>query len=770
MIYLMAMVYSDRFLITKQSQRDFDRLIFIVLSCESKAVKSVMNCVWLQTKYMKIMPRSLGAKSCLVLLLSLLFLWATPTTASEEPFIIDNFDGLNIAVSDPQMVTAEVVNSDLLLSIDCSENKQRTVRIPLQRSTKNQKLKLTIAEANHLPYMGKFETNISGQVLRHSFEHNYLDYQKNSIFFSLSDKHHDDLSLYFKCRNAAADVTGTVLIDKIEIVPLEFTDDRDFIYILAEILLLLFLLPGFLLYGLCGVGNKDRLLALLTPLSIFLFLVLYLILLINQKFSFAPNSWALLIAYITLNSFLIAWLAAKKELAILAANFRLIKFELLALFIVTFCVAAIVSENLELPLYTLTYNNFRYLTYGAFGAHDPMFQYINGIAILHDEPFSKYYENSKLFYGVQDRGIIVGVLYAVMRGLANPINANIANSYGFYTLFGSSLNILVLLPVFALHSYFFTGRQRPLLILLLLSASAFIVTNYYITWYKLAGAGLVISGIVLLLTDKYSIKQWLLAGVVWGLATNFHPGLALTYPIVTIWLLFRFWRTRRNRIIPVTIAFCALFGSFLVMNLPWSIVKATHYNDTNVLFRQHFLASQPYDAEHGIAGSIINFTDRFTPEQQLHKRYERLIRSLRLEEIESLFALASKAKWQKVLTVWNRLEASFIIFGFAPLIILLMISGILTRLMPASSWDEPVTRHNTEFRWLLTTQILTIFLIIFGSFGSLSPDITWHIPMSCSVIVIYLLVHCNIALGKIGTSLVVVYALFTYFRLFFQYF
>jgi hypothetical protein len=618
--------------------------------------------------------------------------------------------------------------------------------------------------------MGKFETSTSGQALRHSYENVYLDYQKDPILFSLSDKYHEDLSLYFKCRKAAAGVTGTVRIDKIEIVRLEFTDDRDFTYILAEILLLLFLLPGFLMFGLFGAGKKERLLALLTPLSIFSFLALYLILFINQKLSLTPSSWTLLVAYLTLNSFLILWLRAKKEIGVLATNFSLIKFELLALFIVTFCMAAIVSENLELPLYNFTYNNLRYLTYGAFGAHDPIFQYINGIAILHDEPFSKYYENSKLFYGVQDRGIIVGVMYAVMRGLANPFNATIANSYGFYTLFGSCLNILVLLPVFALHSYFFVGRQRPLLIVLLLSASAFVVTNYYITWYKLAGAGLVISGIVLLLTHKNSIKQWFLTGVIWGLATNFHPGLALTYPIVTLWLLYRFLRTRSNRILPVICAFCALLGSFVVMNVPWSLVKATHFEDTNVLFRQHFLASQPYDAEQGLVGSIINFTNRFTLEKQVSKRYERLKRSLRIEEIKSLIELPSKAKWQKVLTVWNRLEASFIIFGLAPLIILLSISGILTRLMPATSWNEPLTKHHVDFRWLLITQMLTIFLVIIGSFGSLSPDITWHIPMSCLVIVIYQLIHSNIAMGKTGATLVVVYALFTYFRLFFQYF
>jgi len=423
-----------------------------------------------------------------------------------------------------------------------------------------------------------------------------------------------------------------------------------------------------------------------------------------------------------------------------------------------------------LPLHTLTYNQLRYLTYGAFGAHDPIFQYVNGIAILHDEPFSKYYENRKLFYAVQDRGIIVGVMYAVMRGIAIPFNTDIAYSFGFYTLFGSGLNTLVLLPVFALHKYFFAGKQRPLLILFVISASAFLVTNYYITWYKLAGAGLVISGIVLLLLDKNSVKQWIMVGIIWGLATNFHPSLALTFPIVTVWLLYRFSQTRRNRILPVLCALFALVGSFVAINLPWAIVKATHYEDTNTLFRQHFLASESYDKEQGIIGSIRKFAGKYTLEQQVSKRYKRLEESLRIEEIGSLIKSTSNANWKQVLIAWNRLEASFIMFVFAPLIVLLAISGLLTRLLPATSWNEPLIKNHVDFHWLLITQVLTIFLVIIGSFGSLSPDITWHIPMSCLVIVIYLLVHCNIAIGKVSAALIVVYSLFTYYRLFFQYF
>ena len=720
---------------------------------------------------MRVALRSIATQHSLLFLSILLLLWNCCAVAVEDIYVVDDFTGLDVTVKAPSAVKTDVVDSNLAISVDCTEARPRIVRIPLNRNVKDQKLRMTIARVEDLPYMGKFETGESELPVRNSQEHSYLEYQKGPVFFSLDNKYHKNLSFYFHCRYAEPGVTGIVHIDKLEIVPLEFNDDRDFAYILAVILLLVFLLPGFLVYAVfLGSGEKERLLALLTPLSLFFFLVLYLVLLLYQQLSSDPISWILLTAYCVFNLVFVGWLGAKRRLHVLVSNFGLIKYELLAVILVILCVAAIITENLELPLHTFTYNHLKYLTYGAFYAHDPVFQYVNGIAILHDEPFSKYYENKKLIYAVQDRGIIGGIIYAVMRGIAGPLNRDVAYSFGFYTLFGAGLNTLVFLPVFALHKYFFVGKQRPLLILFLVSASAFFVTNYYITWYKMAGAGLVISGIVLLLLGKNSIKQWAVAGVVWGLATNFHPSLALTFPLLTIWLLFRFWRARQNRIAPMLYALFVLVGSFAVMNLPWTMVKAAHYQDTSRLFREHFLAWQPYDPEHGIIGSFRDFADKYTLEQQVLKRYDRLEGSLRIEDIQSLFKPDADTEWEDMLISWNTLETSYIIFVFAPLVLLLGASSLLTRLLPETSWNTPLTKHNVDFRWLLITQVLTILLVIVGGFGPLAPGITWHIPMSCSVIVIYLLTHANVAVGKIGAAFIVAYALFTYYRLFFQYF
>ncbi|TKB06214.1 hypothetical protein [Desulforhopalus sp. IMCC35007] len=705
-------------------------------------------------------------------ILFFLIVWISAAVAfAGNTYVVDDFTGKDIILSAPDMMSAETVDSNLLLSFDCSENTRRIVHIPIEYDADGQKVRVTISKADHIPYMGKLEVTNNRDPIRSTFEHNYLVYQKNAPEFSLYNRHYDSLSLYFKCREAQPGITGQVQIDKIEIIPKTFLDDRDFAYILAELLLFVFILPGFLIYTLFWRdGQKTHILALLTPISIAFFLFLYALFLVNQLGPSLPNEWLMLTCYVICNVSLMYLLFKNQKLGSLRTNLHLVRFEILAVFLVMLAVTAVVTENLSLPLLTFTYNELRNLTYGAFGAHDPVFQFVNGIAIYYDEPFSKYYENYKLMYGVQDRGMIVGVLYAMMRGIGNPIHQVIANSYGYYTLFGAMLNVLVILPILALHKYFFAGKERPLLTVFLLSASAFVVTNYYITWFKLAGAGLVISGIVLLLIEKKSTMQWLLTGIIWGLATNFHPSLALTYPVVTLWFLFRMFKARECNFTPPILAFILLMTSFLVMNAPWTIVKSMYYPDTNKLFRQHFLASQHFSPEHGITGTIKSFAERYTLQEQLELRTKRVLESFRVEEADSLFKLTMKEKWPKVLTVWNKLEASYIAFVFTPLLFLLALSAGSKRLFPTLVWGTSATRHSADARGLFISQALTVLLILFFSFGSLSPDITWHIPMSCTMILMYLLIQKTLSMSMLGAGFAIVYAFFTYFRLFFQFF
>lgn len=692
--------------------------------------------------------------------------------AAENRTVIDDFSSLELRVPDPDMVETKTVNSNLSVSIACADNKVRVVRIPLHEHIKNKKVRLTIADTDGIPYMGKFDFAHNGRIMNDSFEGYRLEHHKRPVYLSLRDTYYAHLNLWFKCgRHVKADEWGTIEIDKVEILPLKFVDDRGFVYLLALIVLVLVVLPGILAHSaIFGREDKKHLLVLITPLTIAFLLVLYATLVALQIGSYDPESAALLVAYGALIAGLLAWLRLQGRTGVLMTNLRSVRFELIAAGLVMVAAAAIVTEELDLPLYTMTHHHMRYLTYGAFGAHDTMFQYVNGIAVLHDEPFSKYYGNYKLLYEVQDRGVLAGIIYAVVRGIGAPISPDIAYSYGYYILFGIALNVLALFPIFALHRHFWPARERTLLILFLICANAFLVTNFYLTWYKLAGAGLVISGIVLLMKDKPRIRDWVGAGAVWGLAANFHPSLALSYPVLTIWLLLRSWNADERRWLPALGSFGGLLGAFVAAMMPWNLVKKYYYEDTNKLFREHFLASQPYNEEHGILGTIADFTQRFTLEEQISTRLERLQQSFRLEELESLVNSFSSAPFEEALLKWNLMEAAYGLYVFAPLAVLLALSWVATRLWPAASWDGPLLRHRRDFMWLLGTQVFTVLMIILATFGKYDPDLTWNLPMSSLVVVLYLLVHANIAVGRIGLSVICLYALFTHYRLFFQYF
>lgn len=691
--------------------------------------------------------------------------------ATGSPHVIDRFDHLDIRTAPPGAAVASFDGPRLVLSIDCSEPRQASVTVPFGHTVKDSKVLVSVGGSRNVSYIGKLERLDDGTPIPRTFEHAYIEYQKGPMSFSLDNKHHEDLTFYFYCIASEPGRTAALEFEKVEVAPLAFSDDRDFVYLLAIGLLAAFLIPGLLTFtALFGGGDRIGLLALLTPVSIVFFIALYAVLLAHQAVSEREAGAVLLSAYVAFNLGLVAWLHRSGRLREIYRNLVSIRYELLAVAIVVLCAAALLSEDLELPLYTFNHLHLRNLTYGIFYAHDSIFQYVNGIAIYHDEPFSRYYADEKLVYDVQDRGIVAGVVYAVLRGIASPLSSSIAYGSGYYTLYGALLNALVLLPLLAVHAWFVTGRSRPLLVLLLVAASGFFVTNILITWYKLAGAGIAISGIVVLLTGGDRLRPWLVAGLLWGLATNFHPGLALTYPIVSIWLLWRYFMASGRKWLAVPAAFACLFGAFVLMNVPWSAVKATHYEDTNELFRQHFLDFQKYDPERGITGSIENFMDRHPVEKQIRKRTDRLANSLRSDEWSALTDPEKYEDWDDLMYRWNALETSYLVFILLPLLVLLTVSALATRLLPATGWKTPVTAHRTDFLWLLITQALTIVLVILASFGPFEPDINWHIPMSCTVLVIYLLVHATAATGRIGAFLAVSYAVFSSYRLFFQYF
>ena len=209
---------------------------------------------------------------------------------------------------------------------------------------------------------------------------------------------------------------------------------------------------------------------------------------------------------------------------------------------------------------------------------------------------------------------------------------------------------------------------------------------------------------------------------------------------------------------------------FVLINLPWSVVKSTQFGDTNKLLREHFLGSEPYDHKGGMIGTIINFGKRYTLDEQVSTRLERLQNSLRLEKVGSVIEKAPEQTWLEFSTAWNHIEGAYTVLVFVPLTILLLLGSLIVWLFPGTAWPHALIQHQRDFRWLFITQVLTLILVIAISFGKNRPDLTWNMPLCSLLLLLYLLVHANLNSGKVGTVLIVAYTLFAYVRLFGRYF
>jgi len=114
-----------------------------------------------------------------------------------------------------------------------------------------------------------------------------------------------------------------------------------------------------------------------------------------------------------------------------------------------FCLT--ITHDANLPLQNMYYDDIAGpKTYQDFRGHDGMFQYVNGLAIADNEPFSKYYGHRQLIYNVEDREILPGVVYAVFRVLSSPLPDTVAKSYLLYTMFGIAMNLTLLFPLAAI--------------------------------------------------------------------------------------------------------------------------------------------------------------------------------------------------------------------------------------------------------------------------------------------------------------------------------
>lgn len=565
--------------------------------------------------------------------------------------------------------------------------------------------------------------------------------------------------------------TARPIIDNISLKEFSiFFSCELYLYLLAILILGLMILPGSLIYSITAQnlshGATNNLLYLFCNSLIF-YLALYLFEIAAIKAAMPPTV-CVTIAFILLLGALLLGVKYKKRTPFLKEVLRKEKTTFIAALLLVLISCMFVTKFAEAPFTwdSVNHNTLDRLTiFSSFPGHDNQFQYINGKAIADDEPFSKYYRNNKLSYGVEDRGILPGVIYSVYRTFFTTFSTYIGSSYLTYTIVGLCMNVMVIFPLVVLFRRYFPSRYQNIFILVL-CLNTFIFPNFYFTWFKFSGAALFISGVLLLFDSRRNLSNWLVAGFMFGIASSMHASNALAIPLMFLWFVglsiseFGLW-SRQVLFFPL-----ALGMTFIFVNLPWSIVKALHFPDTHALIIQHY-----FPAKQGptLVATIKNFFATTPLQTQLEHRMGNVIKGVRLFEFLDCFRVLPSKGAAQFIKVYNNYQFYYVMFSVIPLICF----GLLGQLSCAFFSKRTKGYENTgdfidimpyERVMLFTLSILTIIGLTFAAYSNV-PDLNHALPAGPILIIHTLLIGWILQTGSFGQLLLAAYAVFGAWRI-----
>lgn len=543
-----------------------------------------------------------------------------------------------------------------------------------------------------------------------------------------------------------------------------------YLYPLALFILVMVILPGSLIYVLTARNTSDaprnHLLYFFCNSLIFYFL-LYLVEIAAIKTGI-PTTTTVTIALTVLLAGMVAAIKIRKRSSLLRSVFRKEKkaFITVAILVLVSCLFATKFSEAPFTYSSVNHNTLDRLTiFSKFSGHDNKFQYVNGKAIADDEPFSKYYSQGRLIYKVQDRGMFPGVIYSVFRTFFTTFSTYIGDSYLTYTLVGLCMNVMVLLPLIVLFRRYFPPKyQNPFVLVLCLNP--FVFANLYFTWFKFSGAALFISGILILLYSRKEIGNWIIAGFMFGLASSMHAGNALAIPPMFLWFMglsiyeFGFW-SRQVFIFPIILS-----TMFVLVNLPWSIVKALNFPDNHALLIQHY-----FPAKQGatLGATIKNFFDTHSLKTQLSFRFGNIVEGLRFGEFSKAFSVLSQKETTQFVRDYNNYQFFFVMFSIVPLVCIGVIGQLFSyiystfkKTLISSATINKALRY--EAVTFFSLSFLTIAGLVFIAYTNY-PDLNHALPAGPILIVHTLLIGWILQTGRLGHVLLGAYALFSAWRM-----
>jgi len=557
---------------------------------------------------------------------------------------------------------------------------------------------------------------------------------------------------------------GPALITRVSVVPMGAVDQPALPYLVALALAAALLLPGALLIavGARREPDPDTYPVWGFAASLVFYLLAFGVLLVTRGGTSFPEAVPAFVTGLFLLLVVLAVLRRRVTTALGLIGKRPVA---LAAYVVLVLLAChVVIADTPLPFTNLHYGSISGpKTFGAFRAHDNLFQYVNGQALSENEPLSVPYRHGRLVYLPQDREIFPGGLYAVVRTTAGVINAQTGDSFLTYTLFGIACNAMFLFPLTVFIRRYL--RPPPALIVAAVCLTAFALVNTYLSWFKFAGAALFLSGLLVLFQREDRGVSWAGAGLLCGASASMHAANALGIPFYLAWFsLRRFrahgWQSLQSYVYPVLFA-----AAFTATQIPWALTKHLYYPDTHRLLRSFLFAG--HDHPDGLMASVRTFFAETPLREQVITRLSNLYHSLRIEETVQTVALLFKGDIDGWLLHWNQLEFSRTAVLFYPLLGFLLLARLAQRV--ARDGHSPratsFVREAPEARAALWIGIATMLCIVLIAFGRFPPDISYHQPTGVLLLAYSILSARVLASRGVIVALFATYVAFSAVRL-----
>ena len=585
--------------------------------------------------------------------------------------------------------------------------------------------------------------------------------------FLLFPGRYDSLRLDFEGKHTE----GSLAIQDVRLLDFSFFFyTESYFYLIGIAVFILIVLPGSMLYSLFiprSHANSEDYLLQFFLYSLCFYTFLYCILELSLRLAL-PSRMIVGTSLVCLLSVLAVCLALKSRIELFKNLLHKERKSLIA------CIALVLACSFLLTRLSkepFQFDNINWFTthgdaiFCYFTGHDNMFQWINGKAIENNEPFSAYYGGRRQLYDVQDREMLPGVVFAVVRAVISAVSPHIGESFLVYSFVAIAMQIMVIFPLIVLVRRYY-GNISEYFFVLILSLNNFVLANYYFAWFKFSGAALFLCGLTMLIRDKQSLFSWIFAGLAFGFSANMHAGNALGLPLIFLWCIFQMYQEKGQFSKELVLYPALLCLCFIAVNLPWAIVKSHYFPSHYTLIKEHYLPGQPLNRS--LADSIKDFFSQHPISEQIVTRCSHLYHALRLEQLPHLFATWKQYGFLKFVESWCNSEFIYLAVSLYPLLtisfVIKMLEYIKEKFFEIRPNGVVILSQLREARSLSAISLGTIILLILASYHHY-PDATHHLPMGVTLLFFALLIGYSMNKGRMGKILLLINAGIVLFRI-----